>query len=402
MTVLLAGLSGSLAHASRLVAVARTLQDRGSATHLAGGIGFLDDPALVGPGEFERHALAEPGLGEVIGQARGADWFARALEDDRALIRRLGCRVVVFDNRRSAGVAARLEGVASVSLTNAPLLGPHLGWSPSVESFLGLLAPVMGLDPVRLRRSAGLAGRAPSDPMPLQAGPLPERLRQTLARLGASIPPALHHLSLGDRTAVCDHPLLHPLTDPPDGVEPVGPLLPTLRVGLPGWWEDLDPGRPCVLVSFGSTGQVDAQGAVVAALTSLGVQVLITGSEVTSPSQGLYGARWLPGAEASARADLVVCHGGSGTVYQALEAGTPVVCLPGHLEQALNGLAAARQGVGVTVAARAAVGSPAELRGLLERCLEDTRLQDRARALSGRMNPGATASRIATIVEELL
>ena len=402
MTVLLAGLSGSLAHASRLVAVARALQGRDREVHLGGGPGFLDDPVLVASGEFARHPLAEPGLGEVLGQARGADWFARALEEDRALIRRLGCRVVVFDNRRSAGVAARLEGVRSVSLTNAPLLGPHLGWSPSVESFLGLLAPVMGLDPARLQGSPALAGRAPSDAMPLQAGPLPARLRETLSRLGAPVPPALHHLSLGDRTAVCDHPLLHPLTDPPEGVEPVGPLLPTLRAERPGWWDEVDAERPCVLVSFGSTGPVDAQGVVVAALMALGVQVLVTGSEVVSPSQGLFGARWLPGGEASARADLVVCHGGSGTVYQALEAGTPVVCLPGHLEQALNGLAAARQGVGVTVAARAAVGSPTELQALLGRCLDDTRLQARARALSGRLEPGATASRVATMVEELL
>ncbi len=402
MKVLLAGLSGSLAHASRLVRVARALAERGHSCHLAGGPGFLDDDVLVAPGEFPRHSLAEPGLAQLIGGGEGPGWFERALDDDRALLERTGWDAVVFDNRRSTGVAARLAGVPSLSLTNTPLLGPHLGWSPSVESFLGLLAPVMGLDPDRIRTSPALRDKRPSDPMPLQAGPLPDPLRQALERVGLEPPGAMHLLSLGDRTAVCDHPLVHPLTAPPPGAEPVGPLLPALRVGLPAWWSALDDeGRPVVLVSFGSTGMVPARDAVLAALAGLEVQVVVTGLAAENAPPGVLAAPWLPGAAAAARADLVVCHGGSGTVYQALAAGTPVVALPGHLEQALNGLAVARLGAGLTVAARGAIGAVGPLRAMLDRALGSGQLRQRAQVLAEELDPAATPARCAELVEGL-
>ena len=46
--------------------------------------------------------------------------------------------------------------------------------------------------------------------------------------------------------------------------------------------------------------------------------------------------RLLPGTAAAARADLVVCNGGSPTSYQALVQGTPVLGIPGNLDQYLN------------------------------------------------------------------
>jgi len=393
LRILLSGLSGSLAHASRVVALGRALAERGHEVHLAGGPGFLDDPILVSSDEFMRHRVAEPSLAQIIGQGQGPGWFDRALADDRALLERVAPDLVVFDNRRTAGLAARLAGVRTLSLTNAPLLGPHLGWSPSVESFLGLLGPVLGLDPERLRQNPSLAGRAPHEPVPLQQALVPPALRAGLERAGLPVPPALHHLSLGDVTAVCDHPALHPLQDPPPGVEPVGPVLPCLRVGLPRWWDTLSPDRPVVLVSFGSTGTLTARDAVLQALCALDVQVLATGLAPDQAPSGVRAASWLPGAEAAARADLVVCHGGSGTIYQALAAGTPVVCLPGHLEQALNSLAAARVGVGVTVAARVAVGAPDELSAMLARALDNQTLQERAQALSAQLDPAAAVDR---------
>lgn len=50
----------------------------------------------------------------------------------------------------------------------------------------------------------------------------------------------------------------------------------------------------------------------------------------------MFCADYLPGTAAAARADLVVCNGGSPTSYQALVQGTPVLGIPGNLDQYLN------------------------------------------------------------------
>jgi UDP:flavonoid glycosyltransferase YjiC (YdhE family) len=79
-----------------------------------------------------------------------------------------------------------------------------------------------------------------------------------------------------------------------------------------------------------------------------------------------------------------------------------VVSLPGHLEQALNGLASARLGVGVTVAARAAVCALQELGDLLQRMVADEGMAQRARLLGASLHPGGSAERCADLLEELV
>jgi UDP:flavonoid glycosyltransferase YjiC (YdhE family) len=54
------------------------------------------------------------------------------------------------------------------------------------------------------------------------------------------------------------------------------------------------------------------------------------------------------------RARLTVCHGGSGTVYQSLAAGVPVVCLPGNPDQAIVSRAAVAHGAGTALPAETA------------------------------------------------
>lgn len=54
-------------------------------------------------------------------------------------------------------------------------------------------------------------------------------------------------------------------------------------------------------------------------------------------------------AKVLAEADLVVCHGGSGTVFGALAAGVPVVVVPLFADQFENGRRIAVRGAGVVI-----------------------------------------------------
>jgi MGT family glycosyltransferase len=58
---------------------------------------------------------------------------------------------------------------------------------------------------------------------------------------------------------------------------------------------------------------------------------------------------WVEQADVLAEADLVVCHGGSGTVFGALAAGVPLVVTPLFADQFLNGRRVADCGAGLVV-----------------------------------------------------
>ncbi len=61
----------------------------------------------------------------------------------------------------------------------------------------------------------------------------------------------------------------------------------------------------------------------------------------------LYG--WLRYSQLMAEADLVVCHGGHGTVARALAHGAPVLCCPAVGDMAENGARVGWAGVGLSL-----------------------------------------------------
>ena len=56
---------------------------------------------------------------------------------------------------------------------------------------------------------------------------------------------------------------------------------------------------------------------------------------------------WLSYSQAMGAADLVICHGGHGTVARALTAGVPVLCCPAVGDMAENGARVAWSGAGL-------------------------------------------------------
>jgi UDP:flavonoid glycosyltransferase YjiC (YdhE family) len=63
-------------------------------------------------------------------------------------------------------------------------------------------------------------------------------------------------------------------------------------------------------------------------------------------------AKWVDHDEVFRDASLVVCHGGSGTVFGALAAGVPLVVVPSFADQFDNGRKVTRAGAGEVVVAR--------------------------------------------------
>ncbi|MFF0390531.1 glycosyltransferase [Kitasatospora sp. NPDC004615] len=144
----------------------------------------------------------------------------------------------------------------------------------------------------------------------------------------------------------------------------------TAPAALPNEWRTDD--RPLVYVTFGTvSGGMPAGAAAcrtaVEALSGLPVHVLLSGGRATDLSDlgplpdNVHVEEWVPGPDALAAASVVVCHGGSGTTYGALAAGTPLVVMPLFADQPANARLVEDSGAGLAVFP---TGGPADTMGL--------------------------------------
>ena len=90
--------------------------------------------------------------------------------------------------------------------------------------------------------------------------------------------------------------------------------------------------------------------------------------------------RFVPQAEVLAGADLVVSHGGSGSLMAALAHGLPSVLLPLGADQPHNALRAGELGVATTL--DAATAGPDEIRDAARAALADDAMAERCRAVA--------------------
>ena len=142
-----------------------------------------------------------------------------------------------------------------------------------------------------------------------------------------------------DQTLYADVPELVHTENLPPHHQYLGPVLWSGPVARPDWWDSVPNDRPIIYVTLGSSGSPSIFSTVLQVLADLDVTVLgAKAGYAIEPATGgrAFLADYLPGAEAAARASVVICNGGSPTSHQALAAGVPVLGIPSNLDQHLN------------------------------------------------------------------
>jgi UDP:flavonoid glycosyltransferase YjiC (YdhE family) len=349
--ILFVGESVCLAHVGRPALLARWAREAGH------DVAFACGPAFAG-------AAREEGLDPIPLQTidlkilyrrldEGRFFYAREnldayVEAERALLARVKPDLVVGDFRLTLSVSAALAGVPMLSLINA-----H--WSPGHPCrFPAPRAGIFRRLPLALREPLFALGRPLG--YGLFARPLDNlRRRHGLAPLGD-----LRELyTAGDYCAYLDLPELVPLRRVPAGHFYLGPLAWTPRAARPVRLDGLDPRRPLAYVSMGSSGDEGLLPGVLGALAAAGFNVVLSGIEharaeawrqsVPGLNGRLLAARRMDPGPALARAAVTVCHGGSGTVYQSLARGVPVLSLPHNPDQGLVAQSVEAAGAGRTL-----------------------------------------------------
>jgi UDP:flavonoid glycosyltransferase YjiC (YdhE family) len=331
----------TLAQVVRLATLARALDPTRFDVHFAAS--HFDEMIFAGT-VFTRtriHSLAPATVAARVASGRriyGGRTLRRYVDEERTLLRALGPRLVVGDLRLSLSVSAALERIPYVSLINAY-------WSPHVvrEDFPLPDHPIVNLLGVRL---------------------------------------AAHYF---------------PKARPSVFQKYLGPVLWSPPVPLPSWWDALDPRRPTIYVTLGSSGRVDRLPLVVDVAAELGYQVLVATagrSKLGAVPRHVYVTDYLPGHLAARRAAVVVSNGGSTTGYQALAEGRPILGIAANLDQHLAMTAIQDAGAGLLL--RAGTLTREVLAGALRRIVSEpayTHAAGRLRDEFARWNAPATFAR---------
>jgi len=211
-------------------------------------------------------------------------------------------------------------------------------------------------------------------------------------------------LTHGDFTLYPDVPELTPVrSDLPARHRFLGPLTWSPDMALPAFWDRLDPGRPLVYATMGSTGAADKLPAVLAGLGQISADVVVATlgrHPALAAGERVFFADLLPGDRVCERAALVVCNGGASTAYQALAAGVPVLGIPRNFDQYLAMDAIERAGAGVLLRSGLLTAEQVSAKALL--LLGSTSARDRASALQKAFRRAPATLRFGQWLEQTL
>lgn len=374
----------TLAHVARAVALARGLDPERYEIHLACDRRyhhlFESVPATL-------HPIRTIGSQQFQDRLRSGDPLYRTeelhhyVEDDLCLLAQLNPDAVVGDFRLSLSVSARRARIPYLTVTNA-----H--WSPFARQHF--VVPELPITD-RFGPQIGQALFTFMRPFVFaqQAYPV-NRVRRDygLPALGYSLS---HQFTDADVTLYADVPDLVPTFGRPRHHHYVGPVL-WSPDSAPPWWDSWPAARRMAYVSLGTSGRADLMPFILEALEQLGIGALVSTAGRALPGRlppHTRVARYVPGQAAAARADLVICNGGSATVYQALAAGTPVLGIPSNLDQYLMMEYVRRSGAGDYL--RAGTTSRTSVTELCERLLDTPAFRDHAGRLQAAIDPDRTA-----------
>jgi UDP:flavonoid glycosyltransferase YjiC (YdhE family) len=386
----------TLAHVARPFVLAQSLPaDRYD-------VSLACDPrynGLLGPAAFPLRPIHSiPGERFLQALAKGSPVYDLAtlrayVEEDLRLLGDLRPDLVVGDFRLTLAVSARKTGTPYVTLTNAY-------WSPFARQRYPL--PEIPIAHALGTTLGGVVFRAVRPfAFAYHTVPFNRLLREHgLPRLGLDL---RRVYTEADYTLYADTPELLPTFGLPAHHRYLGPVVWSPAVAPPPWWDQLPAEKPVVYVTLGSSGPGALLGLVLEALADVPVSVIAATAGRGTPAKvpaNAFLADFLPGAEAAARAALVICNGGSPTTHQALAAGVPVLGLPANLDQYLNMQAVSRTGAGVAL--RSGTVRAPQLREAVGRLLERPDPTTAARGLAESFRQYPAAPRFRAVVAEAL
>ncbi len=371
--------AATLAHVARPMVLAQVLEDAGYEVHFACEPRYRALFRQLSRPWITIQSISSSAFLKALAEGKplySAERLRNYVHEDLAVIKAIKPDLIIGDFRLSLSVSARLAGIAYMSITNAY-------WSPYARQRYTI--PEL---PICRMLGAPLANLLFKLARPLTFALHTRPLNKIRKEFGLpSLGLDLRRIYTdADHTLYADLAELIPTFDRPASHHYIGPINWSPNIALPPWWNQLPDDRPVIYVTLGSSGQSDLLPIVLASLAKLPVSVIVATAglaNLRSIPSNAYVADYLPGEQAAAIAQLVICNGGSPTTLQALSAGVPVIGIASNLDQYLNMSYLEQAGAGLLM--RAGQIKTQSVAYAVECMLDNAHYQDRAKEIMNQM-----------------
>jgi len=342
MKILAIANAHALAHVTRLLEISKVLRARGHDVAFAGHGKYLEAARWD---DFATHDLPYISVETVVEAVRSQKlWMLyrepdleRFIAAELALYDKTGPDLVLLDNRPSARTSADIAG-----LETAAVLNVHMS-NYRRTPFLSYRQLTRGLPGSAVAdRLENAIERKVYDRL-VMGGLNAVRKKQGLPRRYA------YEHEEGDLSLLADVPEFNPVDALPPHARYVGPITWRNTLPPPACMPRLDPARPIAYFTLGSEG-LDELVAQLGELARSGVQIVVAVGAAKPGSlqavEGVYLEQYVNTDTLLPLCDVVCCHGGNGTLYQAFAHGLPCVVVATHAEQHYGGKRTLELGLG--------------------------------------------------------
>lgn len=323
-----------IAHITRSLAVAEELKKRGNSIVFAlpkrkwylykTAVDYVDVLPIID----------KDGI-DVLDMFTDRDRIESMAKDDYRLIMRYKPDRIVCDLRMSSAVAGYSAQIPTIFYTTSGGLPggcfiPNRGWPEFIHPFIAVLIKKL-VKKVKL--------------------PIESTLEEVSARMGKPI--SMHALYKYMSYLVPEPKGYLSDGDNDYSISYCGPIFwDGFKTERPKWLTKLQPDGNTIYLTFGGTGfDTDKMILLTKELLSYGYRVIITTSILLDKDdfpqdKNLFIAKHADGFEIARRVDLVVCHGGYGTMTQAVFMKIPVIAIPSNPDQIVHSMRFEELGLG--------------------------------------------------------
>ncbi len=375
MKILIMPYTPTLSHISRPLLIAEELRRRGHEIIFAGEsskVSFIRDAG------FEVLPTYEPDPEVLFANIRKGKMrfvednvIERMIEADLALFKEVNPDIVLTDGRFSARISTHIAGIKHVAVVNVSSTEyraePYIPFFDFIPDSLHLGKP---RDYLNLKLEIAIFDSVMGIFKKLSRH---YGIKDTVT--------ATNCLTGKDYTLLPDIPEYFPTKKIPKNYRYIGPITWNSKLSEPGWWPPKKNGRKLIYISTGTTGIGDFFSIIYDLLKNdlQFTSIITTGAQskkLKTIDGRLYVEDFMDGDLAIDAADIVVCHGGNGTIYQALQQGKPIIGIPTIPDQKFNMRRVEALGLGRTLAWKDFESSPESLLELITEVCEDESIKD--------------------------
>jgi UDP:flavonoid glycosyltransferase YjiC (YdhE family) len=396
--------SPTLSHVSRPLMIAAELRKRGIEVVFAGG----SHGSFVRDRGFPMVPVYEPDPAVLFGNIRKGnlrfvadDEIERMIEGDLRLYEEVRPDLVLSDGRFTAPLSTHMAGLKHAAIVNVSSTeyraNPYVPFFDRVPEFLvprgtqvwqGMERFNLALEMAVFDRAMGIFSR-----LSRKLG-MKKRITATNCLTGK------------DLTLLPDVPEYFPTCNLPSDYAYIGPL--TLQAGItpPAWWPPKRRGGALLYLTMGTTGIGELFPRIRDLVRETDLTVVATTggqAEGLEREEGIfYPESYMDGDLIMGACDLVVCHGGNGTIYQALQHGKSVIGIPTIPDQKFNMRRVEALGVGKAIDGKAFMRDPRVLLHAVASVMESGECARNARRMQSLLDRYNGAKAGAELVERLL